>query len=402
MDLPAFQLLFAQIQDQLRDQIPEAVDDLVDGETNLVRLIKAYMEVNQHLEEKEPVYELIRELVRRGANSDVRTREGLPLIDIIDINIQKILFPRLWKGFTKDDILSFTQIITGVDRGGNNKKLDSFCPICLQFTLNGEGCNSVRHRCSDLSKTHPLDLFRKYATRVREEALPNVEWCRECNRIQTDHCHHRLIEFKYRNPRTIPLFEWHADGTCATLAVGGGGRREKIARCLALIRVAIRLQRQVGISNEVVVKRVLVAQTWDSVLGDEVGEENLREADVILNHMDVDIRNYLNSLREVFPAGAMPAEPAAARVAAYAVPCFDELLAYHAKMETLLNLLASEGTEEDIRVAREEAQESYEDYQDCVPPPSPPSGGNRTTRSNSKSKSKSKSKRNRKTRRFRR
>ena len=144
---------------------------------------------------------------------------------------------------TKENLEAIKAISSGVtDIFQNTPSTDTkygnlyhavMCPFCLQYMKRLEGCIYVAHSNPDNKYTvlpycKPQnivnDIVKKYntAARRRDDGYVNLEVCAECGRPSNGHKHFTVSD----NPKLITDYTYKA---CK-----GGGRREMIARILAV------------------------------------------------------------------------------------------------------------------------------------------------------------------------
>ena len=94
----------------------------------------------------------------------------------------------------------------------------SMCPVCFKYSRRMEGCEYVKHDCSEVPGYIHMELYDKY------NDTGEITWCTICGRICRGHTHYPLTD--PREPRAnLPRRNTALKG-CG----GGGGLEEKFAR----------------------------------------------------------------------------------------------------------------------------------------------------------------------------
>ena len=174
--------------------------------------------------------------------------------------------------------------------GELNQKV--MCPFCLSYIARGLGCAYVHHDNPNVRR-HPgcllknvvEEIYTKYENASQGRRL---EVCIECGRACAGHTHFTLDE----NPGFEPHRVVGAEGVPDYSKCDGGGRRELIARILAVRRVVreanqdeehIEVRKRAALAAEAAAKDPVMLSKADTILEKQATTRTANNLNVALN-----------------------------------------------------------------------------------------------------------------------
>ncbi len=196
-----------------------------------------------HLAAQHGNVDLVKKLLEKGANKNLRTTIGKKPIDLAktkeirnllkDPNEPKVPEAK-WEGWTRGDAAQLDGIF-GDDETARNFAL---CPICMKYVVRSDACMYMSHNCRTSKGYYHNKLYEKYRN---SEGI--INWCTICGRICKGHNHFQLSPASGPMPSII-----YGEDPFATdcKREGGGGVDEKLLRFRRLREYARELQDEVG------------------------------------------------------------------------------------------------------------------------------------------------------------